>query len=50
MLRKLYYLFAIGVIGAYMTASYFGWEIFNSGQYRSTLGVPFISTGYRGGK
>ncbi len=50
MLRKIYYIFGVGVILTYTTASWFGWEIFNSGNYRSTLGVPFISSGYRGGK
>ena len=50
MLRKIYYIFGIGVILAYTTSSWLGWEIFNSGKYRSTLGIPFISSGYRGGK
>ena len=50
MIRKIYYIFGIGVILAYTTASWLGWEIFNAGKYRSTLGVPFISSGYRGGK
>ena len=50
MLRKIYYLFGIGVILAYSGASLLGWEFLNSGKYRSVLGVPFISSGYRGGK
>lgn len=49
MLRKLYVGFGIGVILIYLTTSWFGLEIANSGR-KSTLGVPFIYTGFRGGK
>ncbi|MCW5961779.1 MAG: hypothetical protein KIS76_16580 [Pyrinomonadaceae bacterium] len=49
MLKKLYVLFGIGVILVYATTSWFGWEIANSGR-KSMLGVPFIYTGFRGGK
>ena len=48
MLRKLYLLFGIGVIGIYSLASWFGWELANDGK-NSRLGMPFVS-GYRGGK
>jgi hypothetical protein len=50
MLRKIYYALGIGVILLYTTSSWLGWEFWNSGQSRSIIGVPFISTGYRGGK
>ena len=50
MFRKLYYLFGIGVILIYATSSWMGWEFANSGKNRSFLGVPFIYTGFRGGK
>ena len=50
MLRKLYYLIGIGAILFYTTSSWLGWELFNSGRNRSFIGVPFVSTGYRGGK
>lgn len=49
MLKKLYMLFGIGVLMLYSTASWFGWEVANSGS-RSRLGIPFIYTGFRGGK
>ncbi|MFN6962163.1 MAG: hypothetical protein ACK4S4_00180 [Pyrinomonadaceae bacterium] len=49
MLKALYMIFAIGVLVFYATASWFGWELANSGS-RSRLGVPFIYTGFRGGK
>lgn len=49
MLRKLYMLFGIGVLAIYSTAAWFGWEIANAGS-KSRLGVPFIYTGFRGGK
>jgi len=49
MLRKLYVVFGLGVIFIYMTTSWFGWEFANSGR-KSALGVPFIYTGFRGGK
>ena len=41
--------FAGGVLLTYSTAAWFGWEIANSGS-KSRLGVPFIYTGFRGGK
>ncbi|MCO6511299.1 MAG: hypothetical protein J5I65_10965 [Aridibacter famidurans] len=50
MLRKIYYAFALGVILLYSTSAWLGWEFWNAGQSRSFLGVPFIYTGYRGGK
>ncbi len=50
MFRKLYYVMGIGVILMYTTSSWLGWEFWNSGKYRSFIGVPFISSGYRGGK
>jgi ABC-type sulfate transport system permease subunit len=49
MLKKLYVLFGIGVILLYATSSWFGWEFANSGR-KSVFGVPFIYTGFRGGK
>jgi hypothetical protein len=49
MLKKLYLVFAMGVLVAYSAAAWFGWELANSST-RSRLGVPFIYTGFRGGK
>ena len=49
MLKVLYMIFAVGVLAFYVTASWFGWELANSGS-RSRLGMPFIYTGFRGGK
>jgi hypothetical protein len=49
MLRVLFVIFGMGVILFYITSSWFGWEIANSGT-KSRLGVPFIYTGFRGGK
>jgi hypothetical protein len=49
MLKKLYIVFAMSVLGFYGLAAWFGWELANSGS-RSRLGVPFIYTGFRGGK
>ncbi len=49
MIRKLYLTLAMGVVLLYGTASWFGWELANSGN-KSRLGVPFIYTGFRGGK
>jgi len=49
MLKFLYMIFALGVLTLYVAASWFGWELANSGS-RSRLGVPFIYTGFRGGK
>ena len=50
MLRKLYYALGIVVILGYTASTWLGWELLNSGRYRSFTGVPFISSGYRGGK
>lgn len=49
MFKTIYMLFAVGVLLAYGAASWFGWELANSGS-NSRLGVPFIYTGFRGGK
>ena len=49
MLKKLYLVLAMGVLLAYSAAAWFGLELANSGS-RSRLGVPFIYTGFRGGK
>ena len=49
MLKTIYLIFGIGVLLAYATGAWFGWELANSGS-RSRLGVPFIYTGFRGGK
>lgn len=48
MIRKLYVLFGIGVIGLYSIGAFSGWELANSGR-NSSIGLPFFS-GYRGGK
>ena len=49
MLKVLYIIFGGAVLMAYTTAAWFGWELANSGS-NSRLGVPFIYTGFRGGK
>jgi len=49
MLKIIYAVFAVGVLMAYSGAAMFGWELANSGS-RSRLGIPFIYTGFRGGK
>ncbi len=49
MWKTIYMVFGGAVLLAYATVSWFGWEIANSGN-RSRLGVPFIYTGFRGGK
>lgn len=49
MLKKLYLVFGLAVVLGYTVAALNGWEIANAGQ-RSRLGMPFIYTGYRGGK
>lgn len=49
MLKKLYLVFGMGVLVFYSAAGWFGWELANSGS-RSRLGVPFIYSGFRGGK
>jgi hypothetical protein len=49
MFKTFYMIFAVGVLLAYSAAAFFGWELANSGS-KSRLGVPFIYTGFRGGK
>lgn len=49
MFKTVYMIFAMVVLLGYTTASWFGWELANSGQ-NSRLGIPFIYTGFRGGK
>lgn len=49
MLKKLYLVFGMGVLLLYSLGAWFGWELANSGS-KSRLGVPFIYTGFRGGK
>ncbi|MET0753793.1 MAG: hypothetical protein WA584_21595 [Pyrinomonadaceae bacterium] len=49
MFRALFLIAGIGVILAYTSASWFGWEMANSGS-NSRLGVPFFYGGFRGGK
>ena len=49
MFKTLYMIFAIVVLLGYSAAAGFGWELANSGS-RSRLGMPFIYTGFRGGK
>lgn len=49
MFRKLYLVLGFGVVMVYGVASWFGWEMANSGK-NSRLGVPFIYSGFRGGK
>ncbi len=49
MFKIIYIIFGALVLLTYSTAAWFGWEIANSGS-RSRLCVPFIYTGFRGGK
>jgi hypothetical protein len=49
MFKAAYMIFAFVVLIAYTSAAWFGWELANSGS-RSRLGIPFIYTGFRGGK
>jgi hypothetical protein len=49
MFKAIYMIFAVGVLLTYMTVSWFGWEVANSGS-NSRLGMPFIFTGFHGGK
>lgn len=42
-------IFAFGVVFLYSIGAWFGWEVGSSGS-RSRLGIPFVSTGFRGGK
>jgi hypothetical protein len=49
MFKTLYLIFGIGIILLYVTSAWFGWEFANSGR-NSRFGMPFIYTGFRGGK
>jgi hypothetical protein len=49
MFKTLYMIFAVVVLVGDTAAAWFGWELANSGS-RSRLGMPFIYTGFRGGK
>jgi hypothetical protein len=49
MFKAIYMIFAIGVLVAYATASWFVWEFANAGS-NSRLGMPFIYNGFHGGK
>jgi uncharacterized membrane protein len=49
MFKALYLIFGVVVLVLYASAAWFGWEIANSGS-KSRLGVPFIYSGFRGGK
>ena len=50
MIKKvLYMMFGGGILLFYAASSWMGWEIANSGS-KSRLGVPFIYSGFRGGK
>jgi hypothetical protein len=49
MFKTIYIIIAVGVLLLYSAATWFGWELANSGS-NSRLGVPFIYTGFRGGK
>jgi len=49
MLKKLYLIAALGIVGLYGSSAWFGWELANSGSH-SRLGVPFFYSGFHGGK
>jgi nitrate reductase NapE component len=49
MLKVIYTIFAVGVIGIYAVTTFLGWEFGSSGK-NSYFRVPFYSGGYRGGK
>jgi len=49
MFKTIYLIFGMGVLLLYSAGAWFGWELANSGS-KSRLGVPFIYTGFRGGK
>jgi len=49
MLKAVYMVLAFAILLAYASAAWFGWEFANSGS-KSRLGIPFIYTGFRGGK
>lgn len=48
-MKYIYLIFGMGVLALYASASWFGWEVANSGS-KSRLGVPFFYSGFRGGK
>jgi hypothetical protein len=48
-MKALFLILGIGVVLFYASASWFGWEMANSGS-KSRLGVPFFYGGFRGGK
>lgn len=47
--KVLYMMFGGAVLFFYASAAWLGWEIANAGS-KSRLGVPFIYSGFRGGK
>ncbi len=49
MFKKIYMIVAGGVLLAYASSAWFGWELANSGT-NSRLGTPFFYSGFRGGK
>lgn len=49
MLKAIYMVLAVGVLVAYGAAAWFGWEFANAGS-NSRLGMPFIYSGFHGGK
>ena len=49
MFKKLYLVIGLAIVLLYGAAAWYGWELANAGS-RSRLGVPFIYTGFRGGK
>jgi hypothetical protein len=49
MLKTIFIIFGCGVLLTYTAASWFGWELANSGR-NSRLGTPFFYGGFRGGK
>lgn len=49
MFKKIYLAFGMGVLLLYASGSWFGWELANGGS-RSRFGMPFVYSGFRGGK
>lgn len=49
MLKIGYMIIAGGILLAYASSAWFGWELANAGS-NSRLGVPFFYSGFRGGK
>jgi hypothetical protein len=49
MFKKIYMGIGMGVLLLYTAGTWMGWEFANGGS-RSSFGVPFIYTGFRGGK